>query len=349
MARLRLANVSKTYRRANAPVLALREITLDVPEGELLAIVGPSGCGKTTLLRIVAGLERPDSGTVRFDERDVGELPPEKRRVGFVFQHPGLYPHLSIYENIAFGPRVQRLPAASVQGRVREAARRMRVDEQLLPHSPREVSGGQRQRIALARALATEPAILLLDEPLSGLDAQLRLELRVELARIHDESGATSLFVTHDQADALSLGHRVAVMREGRLEQVGTPRELYDVPANTFVARFVGAPSMALIEGTIADGRFAGAGGISFAVDGAAAGPAIAGFRAGDVRLEGDGELCGIVRAVEDLGAESYAYVEGEYGTLVSRTERPPQAGERVALRLDASRAKLFGADGKRR
>jgi multiple sugar transport system ATP-binding protein len=349
VARLRLANISKTYRRANAPVFALREITLEVSEGELLTIVGPSGCGKTTLLRIIAGLARPDAGTIWFDERDVSTVPPERRRVGFVFQHPGLYPHLSVYENIAFGPRVRRLAPASIEGRVRDSARRMRVDENLLPHSPREISGGQQQRVALARALATEPGILLLDEPLSALDAQLRLELRVELARIHDATGATTLFVTHDQADALSLGRRIAVMRDGRLEQIGTPRELYDEPANTFVARFVGAPPMALFEGQVADGRFVGAGGLWFIADGVEAGPAIAGFRAGDVRIDAEGEVRGVVRAVEDLGAESYAYVDGDYGTLVVRTERPPRAGESVALRLDAKRAKLFDVQGKRR
>jgi len=349
MARLRLADISKTYRRGTAPVFALRDVTLDVAEGEILAIVGPSGCGKTTLLRVVAGLVRSDAGSVLFDDDEVGELPPERRGVGFVFQHSALYPHMSIYENIAFGPRARRISAASIRTSVLESARQMRVDEQLLPHFPRELSGGQRQRVALARALVTQPAVLLLDEPLSALDAQLRLELRLELARIHDATGATTLFVTHDQSEALSLGRRVAVMRDGRIEQIGKPRELYDSPANTFVARFVGAPPMALFEGTIADGRFTAARGFSFAVGSAAPGAAIAGFRASDVRLADDGEIRGVVRAVEDLGAESYAYVDGDFGTLVVRVAQPPKAGERVALQLDPSRAKLFDADGKRR
>src|ERR1700688_628014 len=345
MARLRLLGHPKTYRRGTAPVCALRDVTLDVADGEILAIVGPSGCGKTTLLRVVAGLARSDAGSVLFDDDEVGELPPERRGVGFVFQHSALYPHMSIYENIAFGPRARRVSATSIRTSVLESARQMRVDKQLLPHFPRELSGGQRQRVALARALVTQPAVLLLDEPLSALDAQLRLDL----ARIHDATGATTLFVTHDQSEALSLGRRVAVMRDGRIEQIGKPRELYDAPANTFVARFVGAPPMTLFDGTIADGRFTAARGFSFAVTGAAPGAAIAGFRSSDVRLAADGEIRGVVRAVEDLGAESYAYVDGDFGTLVVRVAQPPKAGERVALQLDPSRAKLFDADGKRR
>jgi len=349
MLSLRLASISKTYRRGTAPVFALRDVTLELAPGELLAIVGPSGCGKSTLLRVVAGLERAERGSVHFGERDVSALPAERRNVGFVFQHPALYPHLSVYENVAFGPRSRGLPAASLDATVRGAAHQMRVDEELLPHAPRELSGGQRQRVALARALATKPQILLLDEPLSALDAQLRLDLRIELARVHAASEATTLFVTHDQAEALSLGRRVAVMRDGRIEQVGTPRELYDAPANVFVAQFVGAPPMALFTGTIDEGSFSGPGGLKFAVDGVAPGAAIAGFRAGDVRLATDGELRGAVRAVEDLGADAYAYVEGEFGSIVVRSERALHVGERVTLRLDAARAKWFAPDGRRR
>jgi ABC-type sugar transport system ATPase subunit len=346
---LRLTSISKTYRRGTAPVFALRDVTLEVAPGELMAIVGPSGCGKSTLLRVVAGLEHPESGSVHFGERNMSAVSAERRNVGFVFQHPALYPHLSVYENVAFGPRSRHIPAASIDATVREAARQMRVDEELLPHAPRELSGGQRQRVALARAFATRPQILLLDEPLSALDAQLRLDLRVELARIHLASEATTLFVTHDQAEALSLGRRVAVMRDGRIEQVGTPRELYDAPANVFVAQFIGAPPMAIFSGTIAEGHFTGLGGLTFAADGVAPGAATAGFRARDVRIDADGELRGTVRAVEDLGADAYAYVAGDFGSIVVRTERAVQLGDQVTMRLDAARAKWFEPDGRRR
>jgi len=353
MARVRLAEVSKTYRRGAAPVFALRGLSLDIAEGELLAVVGPSGCGKTTLLRTVAGLERPDSGSIHFGERDVTGLPPERRAVGFVFQRAALYPHASIYDNIAFGPRARGIVASETAVRVRAAAARMRVDEALLAQRPRELSGGQQQRVALARALAIDPDVLLLDEPLSGLDAQLRAELRVELARVHNTIGATTLFVTHDQNEALSLGQRVAVMRDGRIEQLGAPRELYDAPLNAFVAGFIGTPSMALLNGSIGAGRFVTAGGgLDFPSGAQAPGAATAGFRAEDIRLDPAGVVRGIVRVVEDIGSDAYVYVDGTYGALVVRLPADgarPHAGDRVNLTLDAARAHFFDTGGARR
>jgi multiple sugar transport system ATP-binding protein len=353
MARVRLAEVSKTYRRGTAPVFALRGLTLEVAEGELLAVVGPSGCGKTSLLRTVAGLERPDSGNVYFGDRDVTRLPPERRAVGFVFQRPALYPHASIYDNIAFGPRARRVAAGETEARVRAAAARMRVDDELLAQRPRELSGGQQQRVALARALAIDPDVLLLDEPLSGLDAQLRAELRVELARVHNATGATTLFVTHDQSEALSLGQRVAVMRDGSIEQLGAPRELYDTPLNSFVAGFIGTPSMALLKGSIGAGRFvADGGGLACASGAQIPGAATAGFRAEHVALDPQGEVRGIVRVVEDIGSDGYAYVEGTYGALVARLgadEPRPHSGDSVNLTLDAARAHFFDSGGARR
>ncbi len=349
MARVRLRGASKTYRRGSAPVFALRDVSLDVADGELLAILGPSGCGKTTLLRAVAGLERLDAGAIYFDDSDVTELPTERRNVGFVFQSPALYPHLSIYDNIAFGPRARHAPSEIVETKVRSSARRMHVDASLLLDRPRELSGGQRQRVALARALANEPAVLLLDEPLSSLDARLRAELRVELSRIHEATGATTLFVTHDQAEALALGHRVAILRDGSIEQIGNARELYDAPLNTFVAHFIGTPPMTLVEGEIADGCFLAPGDLRFRVEHVPAGPAIAGFRPGDVRVSPDGGVRGVVRAVEDLGAEAFAYVDGPYGTLVARHPRRPlpNLGEEVGLELDPGRAHFFDAHGR--
>jgi ABC-type sugar transport system ATPase subunit len=354
VARVRLAEISKTYRRGKAPVLALSDLSLEVAEGELLAVVGPSGCGKTTLLRIVAGLEHPDRGSVHIGERDVTAIPPERRSVGFVFQRPALYPHVSIHGNIAFGARARRIGGASeIETRVRSAARRMRVDESLLAHKPRELSGGQQQRVALARALAIDPEVFLLDEPLSGLDAQLRAELRVELARVHNEIGATTLFVTHDQSEALSLGQRVAVLNGGRIEQLGAPRELYDAPANTFVAAFIGTPSMALVKGTIGNGRFVSAdGGVSFACGTQAAGAVTAGFRAEQVALDAAGDVRGLVRAVEDLGSDAYVYVDGSFGTLVARlhpAQAAPRAGDSVVLRLEPAAAHFFDSAGARR
>ena len=348
MSRVRLDGVSKTYRRGGSFVHALREISLDVADGELLAILGPSGCGKTTLLRVVAGLEHPEAGSLWLGERDVTSLPAERRSAGFVFQSAALYPHLSVFENIAFGPRAHRSTAHAVDATVRTASRRMRVDEALWPHRPRQLSGGQQQRVALARALALEPEVLLLDEPLSALDARLRAELRVELSRVHEATRATTLFVTHDQTEALALGQRVALMNEGQLEQIGVPRELYDSPASMFVAAFIGTPPMAFVKGTIEDGRFAAPGGLVLSVNGEERGSVVAGIRAADVVLGGDAAR-GTVSAVEDLGVESFAYVDGEFGSLVARCERGtlPRLGEQVGLSIDGARVHLFDVDGR--
>jgi ABC-type sugar transport system ATPase subunit len=350
MSRVRLDEVSKTYRRGGSPVCALREISLDVADGELVAILGPSGCGKTTLLRVVAGLEHPEAGAIWFADRDVTAIPAERRGAGFVFQSAALYPHLSVFENIAFGPRAHRASAQIVDASVRASARRMRVDESLWPHRPRQLSGGQQQRVALARAVALEPEVLLLDEPLSALDARLRAELRVELSRVHEATGATTLFVTHDQTEALALGHRVAVLRDGRLEQIGSPRELYDAPVSTFVAGFIGTPPMSFVRGTIAGERFVAPGGFSFVASGALPGPATAGIRAVDATLGGD-TARGSVRAVEDFGAEAFAYVDGEFGTLAVCCPRGalPHLGDDVGVAIDAARVHLFDVDGRRK
>ena len=336
MSRVRLDAVSKTFRRGDSIVEALCGVSLEVADGELVAILGPSGCGKTTLLRLVAGLEHPSSGSIRFDERDVTRMKAERRNVGFVFQSAALYPHLSIFDNIAFGPRARGKRGPAVEATVATASRRMRVDEHLFVHRPRQLSGGQQQRVALARALAVEPEVLLLDEPLAALDAPLRAELRVELARLHDATNATTLFVTHDQSEALALGHRVAVMNAGRLEQVGAPRELYEAPANTFVAAFVGTPPMAFVPASVFP-------------KGAGRDAVTAGVRARDVSLGGE-DLRGSVRAIEDLGEDVLAYVDGAFGTLAAWCGRGvvPRIGDEVGLAIDSSRVHFFDAAGLR-
>jgi sulfate/thiosulfate transport system ATP-binding protein len=228
-------NVSKRFGN----FVALDRVSLDVPAGTLLALLGPSGSGKTTLLRVIAGLETPDEGAVYAHDDEVTHRSPRDRNVGFVFQHYALFRHLSVFENVAFGLRVRHRPAAEVRARVQELLRLVRL-EGLDRRYPSELSGGQRQRVALARALAVRPRVLLLDEPFGALDAKVRQELRQWLRRLHDEIGVTSVFVTHDQEEAFEVADRVAVLRAGRIEQVGTPQEVFDHPANAFVMDFLG-------------------------------------------------------------------------------------------------------------
>ena len=232
--------------------VALNEVSLEVPSGALLALLGPSGSGKTTLLRIVAGLEDADSGVVRYHDEDVTHAPVTERNVGFVFQHYALFRHLSVFENVAFALRVRRVPRARVRERVRELPRLVQL-EGLERSLPSQLSGGQRQRIALARALAAEPKVLLLDEPFGALDAKVRQELRQWLRRLHDELHVTSVFVTHDQEEAFEVADRVVIMNHGRIEQTGTPEEIFEHPANPFVMDFLG--NVNVFHGSVQNGR----------------------------------------------------------------------------------------------
>jgi ABC-type sugar transport system ATPase subunit len=335
VARVRVEGLEKRFG-GGRPVVALGGLSLDVPDGACVAILGPSGCGKTTLLRIVAGLERPDAGAVYLGERDVTREPPQRRGVGMVFQHDALFPHRSAFENVAYGLHGRGLGAGEIASRAGDAARRMRVDH-LLARPARSLSGGERQRVAVARALAPGPAVLLLDEPFSRLDAPLRADLRVELGRVLREARTTSLFVTHDQSEAMALAGRIAVVRAGRVEQYAAPRTLYDAPATSYVAAFVGSPAMS----------FVAAHAIGFGDE--APGARTVGFRPDAVVPRAGGELRGIVRAVEDFGADAYAHVETDAGMLTARVAGVlPQPGERIELALDRTRAHPFDENGRR-
>ena len=235
MIELYLKNVSKFFGETKA----VDDVTLDVKEGELFFLLGPSGCGKTTCLRVAAGFYKPDVGELYFDDRLMNDVPPHKRNIGMVFQNYALWPHMNVYENVEYGLSVRKLPANVKREKVERVLEIVRMEE-YADRNPNQLSGGQQQRIALARALVIEPDILLLDEPLSNLDAKLRLDMRQEIKRIHSEAGITSVYVTHDQKEALSLADRVAVMRDGKIVQIGTPREIYNFPASSFVADFIG-------------------------------------------------------------------------------------------------------------
>jgi len=247
MVMVRVDAVTKRF----GEVPALTELSVDVGDGEFFIMVGPSGCGKTTLLRILAGLERPDSGEVWFGDRRVTATDPGSREVGMVFQNYALYPHLSIYENLAFGLRVRRVNRHEVRSRVTEVATLLDLQD-LLERKPKQLSGGQRQRVALGRAIVRQPSVFLMDEPLSNLDAHLRAEMRGEILKLHRRLGATFIFVTHDQVEALTMGDRIAVMAGGKILQVGTPDDLYLRPMNQFVAGFIGSPPMNILRGELA-------------------------------------------------------------------------------------------------
>ncbi|MBS0432922.1 MAG: sn-glycerol-3-phosphate ABC transporter ATP-binding protein UgpC [Proteobacteria bacterium] len=266
MATVRLDNVRKEFDRGK---VAVAGASFEVADGELLVLVGPSGCGKTTLLRMIAGLESADSGAIAIDGRVVNDAPPRDRDIAMVFQNYALYPHMSVAENLAFGLKLRGVARAEIARRVQAAAAMLGLAG-MLDRRPRQLSGGQRQRVALGRALVREPKVFLLDEPLSNLDAKLRLSMRVEIARLHRRLGATMVYVTHDQIEAMTLGQRIVVMKDGEIQQIDTPMRLYEQPANLFVAGFLGSPAMNILRGRLraGDGAHLDMGQVSLPLDG---------------------------------------------------------------------------------
>jgi len=344
--------------------VALDGISLDVADGELLVLLGPSGCGKSTLLRIIAGLIEPDAGRVIIGQRDMTGTPPRDRDVAMVFQSYALYPHLTVRRNLGFGLRARRRPRAEVDAKVTATARRLGLDG-LLDRRPRELSGGQRQRVAVGRAMVRDPAVFLMDEPLSNLDAQLRTATRVELAELHRSLAATFVYVTHDQVEAMTMATRIVVLNHGRIEQVGTPADIYAEPASVFVAGFIGAPPMNLLPATAGGARgqvrLHGPGIEATLWDGTLdERPVIAGVRPERLRLvsEEHGEpaagevgLSMTVTAVENLGGEEIAIGQVGEQRVCFRGERPlaVTAGQPVRLRCPAADLRLFDPGSGRR
>jgi sn-glycerol 3-phosphate transport system ATP-binding protein len=340
---------------------ALEDLTLTVADGELMVVVGPSGCGKSTALRLIAGLEKPSSGTIAIDGRLLGDLSPRERDVAMVFQNYALYPHLSVYKNIAFPLREAHVKRDELDERVRRIASMLELDA-LLKRKPAQLSGGQRQRVAMARALVRDPKAFLLDEPLSNLDAQLRGQVRTDLKSLHQRLRVTSVYVTHDQVEAMTLGERIAVLRDGRLQQVGRPEDVFDMPANLFVAAFMGTPSMNLVRARVESGALR-VGGAAVPVAGAPSGDVVAGFRPEALSLAAAGDgLPMIVELVEPLGNETLAHgtIEGEPASPLGTGEAPegrtritarlgprdrPALGEAVPLALDPHELHLFNAE----
>jgi multiple sugar transport system ATP-binding protein len=306
MGGIALERVSKLFPGG---VLAVDDVDLDIGDGEFMVLVGPSGCGKSTLLRMIAGLEGVSSGTIRIGGRDVTEAAPRSRDVAMVFQDYALYPHMRVWDNLAFALKLRRTPKPALRERVGSVAGVLGLDD-LVDRKPGALSGGQRQRVAIGRAMVREPQAYLMDEPLSNLDAKLRVGMRAELARLHDRLGVTTVYVTHDQVEAMTLGDRVAVLRDGTVQQVDTPERLFDAPANVFVAAFMGSPPMNLVAGDVREGRLRIAGVEVALADGVRhEGPVIAGVRPADLKPGSDPSaprLRARLEVVERLGTESH-------------------------------------------
>lgn len=339
--RVRVEGLSKHFGK----VMALRALDLDVRAGELVAFLGPSGCGKTTTLLMIAGIYQPTAGAIFFGDRRVDDLHPRDRDVGMVFQSYALYPHLPVFENIAFPLRLKRMSPVEVAAKVRQTSELLGIGH-ILDRRPAQISGGQQQRAALARALVKEPQVLLLDEPLSNLDAQIRLQARGEIRRLQQDLGVTSVLVTHDQAEALAMADRVAVFSAGTLQQFATPDDLYTRPANTFVAGFVGHPPMNLIQGTFQDGEFAGQGVRVALPMSVLPGPGSIGLRPEDLVL--GGSIRGRVLVVETLGREVLVTVDVDGTTVKMLAGTRPAVGSQVGIGYNPGRLHYFDADGRR-
>ncbi len=338
MSFLQLKGVEKYF----GDLRAIKGIDLSIERGEFIVFVGPSGCGKSTLLRLIAGLEHIDNGSLTLDGRDITDAPSSKRDLAMVFQSYALYPHMSVYENMSFALKLAKEDPKVIREKVERAAQILNLTP-YLQRTPRALSGGQRQRVAIGRAIVRAPKVFLFDEPLSNLDAALRGQTRVEIHQLHRDLGATTIYVTHDQVEAMTLADRIVVLRDGQIEQVGTPLELYDRPVNQFVAQFIGSPQMNVVEGrhlptvpNVPSGGFVG-------------------LRPEDVTLQPAdqapaGGLPGTVKLIESLGAETLIYVTVDSGAqLVSRQAHrsPLTHGDRVGVFVDAANAHRFDAQGR--
>jgi multiple sugar transport system ATP-binding protein len=354
MADLQLSAIRKSF----GDLTILHGIDLAIRDGEFIVFVGPSGCGKSTLLRAICGLEAIDSGAIHIGGVDVTSLPPADRGLAMVFQSYALYPHMTVHENMAFALKLAGTPKAQIDAAVQHAAQTLQIVP-LLQRRPRELSGGQRQRVAIGRAIVRQPKVFLFDEPLSNLDASLRVQMRIELAKLHRDLATTMVYVTHDQVEAMTLADRIVVLNGGRIEQIGAPLDLYHRPDNLFVAGFLGAPPMNFIKGTVTGGDGEGTaitlgGGASVraaseAVQGA---PVTVGIRPEHLQADSPGGIAAVVFAVERLGEGTYLYakVENSGEQLVARAdpERMWRIGERLLFAAPPARVHLFGADGKR-
>jgi sn-glycerol 3-phosphate transport system ATP-binding protein len=353
MGAISIRNVIKRYGHGPKANQVIHGVNAEIADGEFIVIVGPSGCGKSTLLRMVAGLEEISGGEISIAGRVVNDVEPSERDIAMVFQNYALYPHMSVFDNMAYGLKIAKVPMDEIKQRVDKAAKILELGT-FLARKPRELSGGQRQRVAMGRAIVRQPQVFLFDEPLSNLDAKLRAQTRLEIQKLHNELGVTSLFVTHDQVEAMTLAQRMIVMNAGRMEQIGTPEEVYHRPATTFVAGFIGSPPMNLITG-LADGSRFTADGQTFDLPAAAPrhGELILGLRPEHLDVNQPGSRWAMkVEAIEMLGAERLLY--GRFGgalftVRVDATIAAPKIGDTVSLGASPEHLHWFDAGTKQR
>jgi sn-glycerol 3-phosphate transport system ATP-binding protein len=349
MGAISIRNVSKQYGHGPKANPVIHGVSAEIADGEFIVIVGPSGCGKSTLLRMVAGLEEITAGDIAIGGRVVNDVEPAERDIAMVFQNYALYPHMSVFDNMAYGLKIAKVPTEQIRARVDKAAKILELGG-LLERKPRQLSGGQRQRVAMGRAIVRQPQVFLFDEPLSNLDAKLRAATRIEIKKLHAELGVTSLFVTHDQVEAMTLAERMIVMNAGRMEQIGTPEEVYARPATTFVASFIGSPPMNLLQG-VADGTTFRVGGQTLALPRPAprSGPLVLGVRPEHVQwaTQGAGSWELQVDVLEMLGAERLIYcrlAESLFTVRIDGMLAAPAPGDRVPLMVTAERLHWFDA-----
>ena len=342
MAAISIERVRKQF----GAVPVLHEVSIEIPDGSFTVLVGPSGCGKSTLLRMLAGLEDISAGVIRVDGRVVNDLLPKERDMAMVFQSYALYPHMTVRENMGFSLKLRKADARTIAQRVADAARILNLD-QLLERYPRELSGGQRQRVAMGRAIVRDPKVFLFDEPLSNLDAKLRVAMRAEIKALHQRLKTTTVYVTHDQIEAMTMADRIVVMHDGIIEQIGTPLELFDRPGNLFVAQFIGSPAMNVFSGMVRSGQVEGLGAQWPLAPGMAAeGQAVSyGVRPTDLRLAASG-IPGRVIIVEPTGAETELLVEvgGQQMVVVIHGRTQAQPGDPVHLEFDVAKSHVFDA-----
>ncbi len=343
MAGLALRDLRKSYGTTEV----LHGIDLEIADGEFVVLVGPSGCGKSTTLRMIAGLEEVTSGVIEIGGREVNNLEPKERDIAMVFQNYAIYPHMSVKKNIAFGLRSSKMPRADKEARIADVAALLGMTE-LLERKPSQLSGGQRQRVAIGRAMVRDPAVFLFDEPLSNLDAQLRTQMRLEIKKLHQRVGTTIVFVTHDQVEAMTLADRIVIMKDGHIQQVGTPDEVYRAPANMFVARFIGALSMNILPATLEAGGdvvLASGGRVPMGLPGTGR-PVMLGVRPDDLHPQKGGLIDGTVTVREPLGPETLIYAETAAGEIVAKADgrHPPEVGSTVQLGARAEDLHLFDA-----
>lgn len=366
MAKVTLKSVFKTYpSEKGGEVVAVRDFNLEIKDREFIVFVGPSGCGKSTTLRMIAGLEEISRGDVLIGERRVNDVPPKDRDIAMVFQNYALYPHMSVYDNMAFGLKLRKTPKEEIRRRVMEAAQILGITD-YLDRKPKALSGGQRQRVAVGRAIVRQPSVFLFDEPLSNLDAKMRVQMRAEITKLHRQLQATMIYVTHDQVEAMTMGERIVVMKDGVVQQVAAPLEIYNEPANLFVAGFLGSPPMNFLKGTLhSEGGkllfretngpvvvdFTGRPGVA----NSAGRPTTLGIRpehcshvANEAPSGTSGQFEAVVEIVEPMGAETFLYIHTGSHPLVSRiheTVARAEAGHRLRFQIDSQRAHLFDSE----